>query len=247
MECLKKLSKSHRISIITSIHQPNNEIVVMFDNIYVLTKGGHCLFSGPPKQIESYLSEYNIIMNENEVPIEQLLKLASIEAQDEDIEELIRNGRQKLRFSVIKDTDHMKVSPTGLRSRSKSFKPLDMWYIMMRTMTQQYIKKWKSLLFQFLWYIFIAYFVTIVFSENMGKPDACLDRRVLESNNTCPHELENHFLLFQNLNFLYFTTLMVLFVHLSQTTLTYITDLKIFLNEHQNSKQSNDFPFKSID
>ena len=133
----------------------------------------------------------------------------------------------------------MKLSPKGLESPSKSFKPIDMWYNTMRTMTQQYIKQWKALILQFFWYIFIASFVTNVFNEDMGKPDACLESLLLKSNKTCDKHIEQDYLVLQNLNYLYFTVLLVLFMHLSQTTLTYLTDLKIFLNEHQNSEYSS--------
>ena len=235
MECLRKLSKNHFIAIIASIHQPNNEIVLMFDNCYVLTKNGNCLFSGPPKQIESHLSECNISLNENQIPIEQLLKLASIEIQNKTIEEMIRKTRETLKLSLIGETDkQLEQSPNGVQFRSKSFKLIDMWYIIMRSIQQQFIKQWKSLLFRFFFYIFIAFFVTNLYNENIGKSDACLESSYLNSNNTCYQFLNDQFLLFQNLNFLYFTTLLVLFTHLSLTTLTYVTDLKIFLNEYQN-------------
>ncbi|CAG2105620.1 unnamed protein product [Medioppia subpectinata] len=43
INCLKLLSRTHEMTIIASIHQPNNDLLHMFDNIYVLAKGGVCL------------------------------------------------------------------------------------------------------------------------------------------------------------------------------------------------------------
>ena len=40
IKCFKCLSKEHNISIITSIHQPNLELLMYFDMLYVLAKGG---------------------------------------------------------------------------------------------------------------------------------------------------------------------------------------------------------------
>ncbi|CAG2109986.1 unnamed protein product [Medioppia subpectinata] len=40
INCLKALSRRHEMTIIASIHQPNNDLFNMFDNIYVLAKGG---------------------------------------------------------------------------------------------------------------------------------------------------------------------------------------------------------------
>ena len=148
MNCLRKLAKNHNISILTSIHQPNNEIVLMFDKIYVLAKGGECLFSGPPNMIRSHLFDNNIIIGDNDVPIEQLLKIASIESQ-EYFNELIERTKNELKNEVLKVSEHqLKLTTGGLQSRSKSFSASDVWYIMLRTMTVQYIRQWKALLSQ---------------------------------------------------------------------------------------------------
>ncbi|CAG2112213.1 unnamed protein product [Medioppia subpectinata] len=40
IKCFKKLSQRHSLTIITSIHQPNLEILMLFDSLYVLAKGG---------------------------------------------------------------------------------------------------------------------------------------------------------------------------------------------------------------
>ncbi|CAG2178136.1 unnamed protein product, partial [Oppiella nova] len=57
IQCLKQLSRKHNISVIVSIHQPNNDLFHMFDNIYVLAKGGHCLYDGVPKQLRQHLMD----------------------------------------------------------------------------------------------------------------------------------------------------------------------------------------------
>ena len=100
MQCLRKLAKKHSIAIITSIHQPNQEIVLMFDQIYVLAKGGNCIFNGRPDQIAAHLIDNEIPFNENQVPIEELLKLGSVEAEDQQLDNLIDKTRAELLNSV---------------------------------------------------------------------------------------------------------------------------------------------------
>ena len=134
MNCLRNLAQNHNISILTSIHQPNNEIVLMFDKIYVLTKGGECLFSGPPKMILSHLIGNNITIKDKDVPIEQILKIASNESQ-EYFNEMIEKTKNKLKEEVLNVSENqLKLTAGGLHSRSKSFSPLDAWHIMLRTM-----------------------------------------------------------------------------------------------------------------
>ncbi|CAG2119793.1 unnamed protein product, partial [Medioppia subpectinata] len=48
IQCLRELSERHRMAIVTSIHQPNSLLLSMFDQLYVLSKGGHCVFAGRP-------------------------------------------------------------------------------------------------------------------------------------------------------------------------------------------------------
>ncbi|CAG2172073.1 unnamed protein product, partial [Oppiella nova] len=77
INCLKVLSRRHGMTIIASIHQPNNDLFHMFDNIYVLAKGGHCLYDGVPLQLRQHLIDCDYKLTENDVPIEVLLKMAS--------------------------------------------------------------------------------------------------------------------------------------------------------------------------
>ena len=103
MQCLRKLAKMHSIAIITSIHQPNQEIVMMFDKLYVLAKGGNCIFCGHPDRIAAHLKENEIPFKENQIPIEQLLKLGSVEEEEQDLDLLIENSREALSLSVLKE------------------------------------------------------------------------------------------------------------------------------------------------
>jgi hypothetical protein len=49
----------------------------MFDQLYVLAKGGHCVFSGRPNQLRSHLQECAINCSDDVLPIEVLLKVSS--------------------------------------------------------------------------------------------------------------------------------------------------------------------------
>jgi len=62
MNCLKGLVVKNRISIVTTIHQPNSDILQMFDKLYVLAKGGVCVYSGTPQHLDRYLMDCNILL-----------------------------------------------------------------------------------------------------------------------------------------------------------------------------------------
>ena len=77
IQCLKELVRLHRITVVASIHAPNNETLNLFDKLYVLAKGGVCIYSGPPNYIQSHLEQHlRLGMPEEQPPVEALLKIA---------------------------------------------------------------------------------------------------------------------------------------------------------------------------
>jgi hypothetical protein len=57
----------------------------MFDKLYVLAKGGICVYSGSPQDLKIFLNKCNIKLCENQFPIEVLLRIASNEREDKNI------------------------------------------------------------------------------------------------------------------------------------------------------------------
>ena len=77
MICLKNLSQNHSIAIVTSIHQPNIDVLMLFDQLYVLATGGQCAYNGHPSLLKQHLIKCQIPSLDYQVPIEQLIKVAS--------------------------------------------------------------------------------------------------------------------------------------------------------------------------
>ncbi|CAG2104866.1 unnamed protein product, partial [Medioppia subpectinata] len=88
MQSLKSLCQKHNISIIASIHQPNTDILQMCDKLYVLAKGGECVYWGPPSALSPHLHTCGIVLNENQVPIETLITIASKGLSDQNVRQL---------------------------------------------------------------------------------------------------------------------------------------------------------------
>ena len=77
MICLKNLAKKYQLAIVTSIHQPNSDVLMMFDKLYVLARGGRCVFDGETNQLKSHLEQCQVECLEWQVTIEELIKVAS--------------------------------------------------------------------------------------------------------------------------------------------------------------------------
>ena len=76
MICLKNLAINYKLAVMTSIHQPSSDIIMMFGKIYVLAKGGRCVFDGETTQLKSHLEHCQVECLDWQVPIEQLIKVA---------------------------------------------------------------------------------------------------------------------------------------------------------------------------
>ena len=229
MNCLQRLSESYSIAVIASIHQPNHEIVMMFNKIYVLAKGGHCLYSGPPDRIDSCLRQCRVICDETQVPIEQLLKLSSME-RNKDTEELIIKTKNLVKSEI--DIIKSNLSNKDIGFRSKEFKLKDVCYLIDRIVAQLYACQWKALLFQLLVFIFLPFMTSSMFKEGIGRPDGCFN--IVQYNTTCAKEIENDSNLLNNQFFIFFTSIIAQFVYLCYTTVIYINETKIFTSEHYN-------------
>ena len=129
----------------------------MFDSLYVLSKGGYCIYNGRPQCLKEYLIESNITINETQVPIEVLMKVASKTIFNrEDSEEFeIHNdikvlaqktkaGEEDLRqeckiFGRITDPKNISIKPIA-------FNLLHFWVLIQRSFKCSIIREYKGLL-----------------------------------------------------------------------------------------------------
>lgn len=78
IQCLSNLCHAYRMSIALSIHLPSNETLDLFDQLYILAKGGVCVYSGLPKQLKLTLKqELGVEVRPDKPPIEEYLMIAS--------------------------------------------------------------------------------------------------------------------------------------------------------------------------
>ncbi|OTF76732.1 hypothetical protein BLA29_010252, partial [Euroglyphus maynei] len=103
--CLARIARTHNLTIITSIHQPNVETLMMFDELYVLALGGVCVYSGKPTDIEQNLSSDS---NHDKLsPIERLIKYSCHNHEDSKVQDLSRLTNNKILSepeNIVKDT-----------------------------------------------------------------------------------------------------------------------------------------------
>ena len=230
---MRSLAENHNIAVIASIHQPNHEIVMMCNTVYVLAKGGHCLYSGSADCIEQFLNQCNIVLDEDQVPVEGMLKLASIQDRNSYIDAIIDKTRESLKKRNLSIETHLKDSSKGLKKRRKSFKLSDTCHLIDRSLAEIRAQQWKVYFWQLLFYIFYPLMNTLLFNEDIGKPDGCFS---FGRSKTCVKDIEDNESLSQNQTFIFFTIIAIQFIHISCVTMSSVKDTKMFVNEHHNGK-----------
>ncbi|KAH9512080.1 ABC protein, sub ABCG [Dermatophagoides farinae] len=93
MKCLQRLSEQNGITVIVSIHAPSSDILNMFDQLYIIAKGGVCIYSDHPDRLRPHLNQITgISLNEEDSPIQEYLRIASNGIDDEQVRKLTQES-----------------------------------------------------------------------------------------------------------------------------------------------------------
>lgn len=60
IQLLKKLVQNHPIIICATIHQPSAKLFSYFDDLYVISAFGTCIYRGPGQNLLDHLKNYNL-------------------------------------------------------------------------------------------------------------------------------------------------------------------------------------------
>src|SRR6185437_10769087 len=121
--------------------QPNNDLFHMFDNIYVLAKGGICLYSGPPLSLRQHLHDCDIELTQNDVPIETVLTIASDGNRMTDFGKLMSKHNSNESDDKLIEGNMRLVY--GKQNPTKRFSFRDVYCLLTRSMRYAYISQWK--------------------------------------------------------------------------------------------------------
>ncbi|CAG2112831.1 unnamed protein product [Medioppia subpectinata] len=231
---LKVLTRKNGMTIIASIHQPNNDIFNMFDNIYVLANGGVCLYSGVPQHLRQHLTDNGIECHENQVPIEVLLKIASklngIEMCD-TIDATLNNNHGINNVPIVLAN----LRPVfGSLSTSKRFSFNDIYYLMCRSLTHTFRCRRASVLVQMVTMVTIAATMRYIMSPDIIVPDGCLDIDFGADCTQSDAALRDEILIKHNIKYNILLLLSVALVVLIIMSATFGQDFCLFRSEQQN-------------
>ena len=163
-----------------SIHQPNTDILMLFDQLYVISREGQCVYNGHPLALKQHLNECQVPLLDYQVPIEQLIKVAS--SNDIDLVNKLVDKSTGNRITqhnlMIDEGDLLKSGFTNY----KSFNLTDLMILLRRTFTNELIGGWKVQI-GFLLSIFLSVFMVICLFPNDIGSDPCCPLEVIDLRN----------------------------------------------------------------
>ena len=183
------MSRKHEISFIVSIHQPNLKVLDIFDNLYVLSKGGVNVYSGPPQSLRQHLNDCHIDCNENEIAIERVLKICANDSSHSSIVDMREKTRNMLNNSEKQMVEEMKIKVNVKSNRMVKFSLPIMWYLLQRRLIVY--SKILSVVFLFviLSYAMMAYILSSFYNT---VPPEYRDCQLDNSTQQCIHFVYNN-------------------------------------------------------
>ena len=230
---MRGISLKYEMTTIVSIHQPNNDLFNMFDNIYVLAKGGVGVYLGPPSDLRQHLIDCQIECNRDQVPIEVMLKISTKEKENHMIENLVQ--KTKIDCKDIQSIQNMK-EINSIQSPTKRFNFNDFYYLMMRTIASKYQYNWFEVMLKIGIYLMIAFMVKLSVSPELVIPDGCFELSLSMSCNQTLEDIRNEFLIKQNLRYHYYFILLLSLFVLVINSVNFSIDFRILHNQNRNGK-----------
>ena len=197
-----------------------------------MAKGGVCVYSGAPSALRQHIRECNIECNENQVPIEVLIKTSFDGFSDTKVQNLCQKTEENNNYFKNNFND-MKVIRNGLKKNAKNFSLIDFWYVLLRLCDRTFISDLKIFVIQLLAVVVVIASCLLVIDPNVYRSDGCIQFNVSQ-NISCTEQRDEESLssifAMYSLFLMTFKAVVVCFI----IGFNYLYDMKIFVSEHRS-------------
>ncbi|XP_046916781.2 uncharacterized protein LOC124497203 [Dermatophagoides farinae] len=252
VRCLRKLADNpqNRMTILASIHSPNSDILKLFDKLYILAKGGVCIYSGLPTLLQQNLHEHiGLVHDRSKPPIEEYLAIACKGTGDENVRRLVEATWSQQQTELKQMIPQMKFLPQGVIVDHKLFSAGDFLLQITRMCQLTFIKQINSRIITIFLLSLVCFIHSNLFDQDIIKPDTCVsavDFTKPENNQTCQDELDDN----NRIEFYaFYQSLILMLIGYSLSgisSLTFSSLIKIFKNEHRNGWYSVGVSYWSV-
>lgn len=190
IELLRNLAKRtpNGPIIVTTIHQPNQTIFNFFDQIYLLSRVGHKIYSGSPAGILSHFNRIpGLKQSEFSSPADYAIEVASgnYGFQVFDILEKITKAESTSNQSLTtlnKSEQIVPIQKVVSKMRSRKMPSFYQWLLLMNRSIQASCFKSPQLAFKIAMNIIIAILISLLWAEPTGVEDGCWQSNSLKES-----------------------------------------------------------------
>ncbi|XP_046388170.1 ATP-binding cassette sub-family G member 1-like [Ischnura elegans] len=241
MVLLKQLARGGR-TVVMTLHQPSASLYMMLDHVYLLGKGGCCIFQGAPQMTVPYLATFGLMCPLYHSPADFMLEVASEDQgeytkrmSDEMLAECgVNTGQSKWRKASKNAPSHIlpaarKASAIGKMWQAAQGEELQIESLPSKDLRPvSELKKFQILLGRSLWQIHCEWSVTQVRAAFHLMVGILLGMVFSGAGNDGGRTVSNLGFLFINLVYLTYTSMM-------PAVLRYPTELPVIQKELFNN------------
>lgn len=256
-------SKETKLGILLTIHQPSARVLNLFDNIYVLSRTGHNIYFGPPGELISYLSSFDIHCPKFHNPGDFVIELASGELGHESMRSVIdlrrppppsysassrdpRQQQQQVVKSLIKNESNDVTN--NAKNESKSLKRFACEFLLLLGRHAKITSREPLLTsLRLITHLVVGIAVALLYGSQSGLESGCAqltynpyvgNSQIVSSTSVTATN--------QNITLMFFILFFLTFTSLTPIILTFPCDLKVFLKEHANHWYSINSYFTAV-
>ncbi|KAH7642902.1 hypothetical protein HUG17_9593 [Dermatophagoides farinae] len=241
MKCLQRLSTQNGITVLVSIHAPSSDILDMFDQLYIIAKGGVCIYSDQPDRLRSHLNQITgIALNEDDSPIQEYLRIASNGINDEQVRKLtqesVQQDHQRLtaQFSKFEKEECPFASiPKGIPHYSRKFRSSDLWTQFRRLLRLTFIADVRHIIGILILIIITLITYTSITNKDMVIPRGCIPFNIEHLNQTCQNKLKEDRLIGTLIMLLFLIILLTFSLGIAMYSLMTVNFMKILRHEYR--------------
>lgn len=215
-------------------------MIKLFDKLYVLAKGGVCIYNGQTVSLVNYLKNFNFKCPTYFNPTDLMIQISCQEYGEKSFKEMIRHQSAVTKQELIRDTaclkykydlsklvnDMVEVKKPNIISQIRLLIERDFKNSSRRPLLN---------ILRFCYFTFFALFIWLTYNYNIGVFNGCYSELLNTSNNLNQMNYAQRLAqLSDNSSILFFITMFLVISSIMPAALTIPTEITIFIKERSN-------------
>lgn len=238
---LKKLvTNSHRPMIVaTSIHQPTAKIMSYFDQLYIISYNGQCIYNGPTQALVEKLANFGLYCPQYHNPADFVVEIATGDFGNECIDVLANHFKtvcEEQSNGSLARTISMNKIVQSTQSHSVWKQTMTTWILTKRCLLSTF-RDPNIYIARLMTVLSVLVLISILYrGEKIGALDGCVQRptqgtiQALEKMDL--FSVENAY--YANFGFLFYSVILMVFMAILPTLLSFPLEVSVFIKENFN-------------